>query len=72
MLPVFRKTTFIGVITLEDITEYYLFKYQKELEHKLKQRTAELKKINKILRQEIVEHKQTWKKLCKIILLLPH
>ncbi|MDO9566708.1 MAG: CBS domain-containing protein [Candidatus Desulfaltia sp.] len=65
VLPVFRETTFIGVITLEDITDYYLFKYRKELEHEVEQRTAELKKINKMLQQEIVEHKQTWEKLCK-------
>jgi len=65
VLPVFRKTTFIGVITLEDITDYYLFKYRKELEHEVEQRTAELKKINKMLQQEIIEHKQTWEKLCK-------
>jgi len=65
VLPVFRKTTFVGVITLEDITDYYLFKYRKELERKVEQRTAELKKTNKILEQEIIEHKQTWEKLCK-------
>ena len=65
VLPVFRETTFIGVITLEDITDYYLFKYRKELEYEVEQRTAELKKTNKILQQEIIEHKQTWEKLCK-------
>jgi predicted transcriptional regulator len=64
-LPVFRETTFIGVITLEDITDYYLFEYRKELEHKVEKRTAELKKTNEILQQEIIGHKQTWGKLCK-------
>ena len=65
VLPVFEETTFAGVVTLEDITEYYLFKYRKELEYEVKQQTSELKEINKILRQEIIKHKQTWEKLCK-------
>ncbi len=65
VLPVFERTTFIGVITLEDITDYYLFRYRKKLEHKVEQRTSELKLTIKILQQEISEHKQTWQKLCK-------
>ena len=32
VLPVFKESTFTCVVTLEDITDYYLFEYRKELE----------------------------------------
>lgn len=62
-LPVFDKKRFVGVITLEDIVDYYLFRYRRDLEGQVKLRTRELRDSNLLLRKEIRERQRAEKEL---------
>lgn len=58
VLPVFHANDFIGVITLEDITDYYLFAYRQKLEQQIAEHNRDIKQSNEKLLQEIVEHQK--------------
>lgn len=61
VLPVFEGEEFLGVVTLDRITDYYLFEYRKELEAKIQHLES-----NKRLKEEIDRRKQAEEKLKEI------
>jgi signal transduction histidine kinase len=61
VLPVFQKDEFLGVVTLDRITDYYLFEYRKELESKIQHLEN-----NERLKEEIARRKQVEEKLKEI------
>ncbi|MCP4348464.1 MAG: hypothetical protein GY795_23505 [Desulfobacterales bacterium] len=64
VLPVFKKEKFIGVVILNDITEY-MSEYRKELQLKIHEHTEALSEENARLQAESDKCKQTVKALQK-------
>jgi PAS domain S-box-containing protein len=62
VLAVFKGDEFIGVVTQGDIMDY-LFEYRNGLEKEVGEGTAELSRVNALLRAEITERKQVEEKL---------